>query len=314
MSIFDKLRRWVDGEESSDALEKAVENTPNRGAAQEFIIYIAREIETVMQAEMVSLPHGEVLIPTEYTVFLSDDDDREWQGAKRRGMEQGLYHILGERARELSGKNKLAVKSFSVEMRVDGTLNKGEVRVQHSWDETGGGKTSVLPRRPIPTPAAPVLKSSSAAAVPHFEQTPPNFAPVNQQLPATQAFQPNELIAPPENEAATVVRRRLPELYRLEIWREGVRQSVLPVLKTELTVGRGSESVPVDVPLKGDPEISRHHFTIQAADGIFRIITKGKNPLLVNNREITHGQTADVQPNDTITVCSYILRIQPVQQ
>ena len=85
-------------------------------------------------------------IPREYVVYLSAEDDKDWQGDKRRGLEQGLFHVLSERARELSGSNQLAAKSFAVELRVDGTLEKGQFRVQAVWDETESGHTQVNPR------------------------------------------------------------------------------------------------------------------------------------------------------------------------
>ena len=83
-----------------------------RSKAEEFIVKIARAVEEVMQNEMVPLPQGTTIIPTEYIIFLSEEDDKDWQGAKRRGLEQGLYHILAERAKEIAGKKKLETKSF----------------------------------------------------------------------------------------------------------------------------------------------------------------------------------------------------------
>src|SRR5205085_5899333 len=127
-----------------------------RSKAEEFIVKIAREVESVMQAEMLPLPQGTTIIPSEYIIFLSGEDDKEWQGVKRKGLEQGLYHILAERAKELAGKKKLETKSFVIELRIDGTLNKGDVRVQHSWEESAANKTGVLSRKSIPNiPPAP---------------------------------------------------------------------------------------------------------------------------------------------------------------
>src|SRR5437763_11654980 len=89
---------------------------------EEFLVRIAREVEAVMQREMFTPPGGPTFIPREYIVYLSGDDDREWQGEKRRGLEQGLFHVLSERARELSGQNQLDYKTLAVELFVDGTL------------------------------------------------------------------------------------------------------------------------------------------------------------------------------------------------
>src|SRR2546423_15418362 len=113
-----------------------------------------------MQREMITAPGGPTYIPREYIVYLSNDDDKEWQGDKRRALEQGLFHVLSERARELAGSVQLQTKSFAIELRVDGTLNKGEFRVQPVWDETEAGHTMVTVR-----PAAMTSSSSAPATV-----------------------------------------------------------------------------------------------------------------------------------------------------
>src|SRR5918992_5479494 len=146
MSLIESIRRWIDGETTDDILEEVDEQAHPRRAAEEFLVKIAREVEAVMQREMFTPPGGPTYIPREYIVYLSPDDDRDWQGDKRRGLEQGLFHVLSERARELSGSTQLAVKSFAVELRVDGTLEKGQFRVQGVWDETETGHTQVTPR------------------------------------------------------------------------------------------------------------------------------------------------------------------------
>src|SRR5687767_13595727 len=165
MSVLDKVRRWIDGETAEAVLEEAARDAQvkPRSKAEEFIVKIARAVESVMQAELVPLPQGTTIIPSEYTIFLSGEDDKEWQGVKRRGLEQGLYHILAERAKEIAGKRKLETKSFIIELRVDGTLEKGDVRVQHSWEDSESNKTGVL-TRPKSLPAIPPVPKASTAA------------------------------------------------------------------------------------------------------------------------------------------------------
>lgn len=60
----------------------------------------------------------------------------------------------------------------------------------------------------------------------------------------------------------TAVKPRLTELYRLEVWQNNVRQTVIPIYQLEIVIGRGSKSKPVDIPLSGDVEISRRHLTL----------------------------------------------------
>src|SRR4051812_20341344 len=189
----------------------ADEQSKPRRVWEEFLVKVAREVEAVMQREMFTPPGGPTYIPREYIVYLSNDDDKDWQGDKRRGLEQGLFHVLSERARELSGQTQLATKSFAVELRVDGTLNKGEFRVQPVWDETETGHTMVTAR-----PAPDLMKTSMPGLMPDEMST----------------------SAEPAEGEQTIVRARPAELYSVEVWREGVRQSVVPILQSEITIGR----------------------------------------------------------------------------
>src|SRR5918992_4006067 len=162
MSLIESIRRWIDGETTDDILEEVDEQAHPGRAAEEFLVKIAREVEGVMQREMFTPPGGPTYIPREYIVYLSNEDDRDWQGDKRRGLEQGLFHVLSERARELAGSHNLQTKTFAIELRVDGTLGKNEFRVQPVWDEAEAGHTMVTVR-----PAA--LNTTTAGAAPEVD-------------------------------------------------------------------------------------------------------------------------------------------------
>lgn len=317
MSILDKVRRWIDGETAELVLEQAARDAQvkPRSKGEEFIVKIARAVEAVMQGEMVPLPQGTTIIPTEYIIFLSAEDDKDWQGIKRRGLEQGLYHILAERAREIAGKKKLETRSFVIELRIDGTLEKDDIRVQHSWEDANN-KTGVLARPKnlpeLPKPqAAQQTPPPRAAAVP----TSPNIVVPSAGLPPTVAhsnIQQAVPITPEDGEEMTSVAARHTELYKLEIWRGGVRQNVIPIYQKEIVVGRGSKSKPVDIPLSGDVEVSRRHLTlITDAAGNFWAVNEGKNPASINNYDLPAGQRIALTVGVPLNICSYMLRIQP---
>ncbi|MDQ4122595.1 MAG: FHA domain-containing protein [Acidobacteriota bacterium] len=324
MGLLDTLRRWVDGEDAEDALSRAAaEQARPRRQAEQFIVTIARAIGEVMQAEAVPLPPDQIVIPPEYLVFLSEEDDREWQGMKRRALEQGLYHVLAEHARDLAGKTKLATASFSVELRVDGTLEKGEVRVQHSWEESASTtKTNITPRKGAQQPAVSSPPQQNAQNQPQNVQNqgsqlaPTMFAPGGMQPKVVERNTPNNFAPKTDSSSggldneATQVKKR--ELYRLEIWRGNQQLSVTPVFQQQITIGRKSQKIASDIQLDGDPEISRPHAILtRDSTGKFWITHKGKNPTLVSGREVPAGQPMPVTPQDSISICSYVLRIQP---
>ena len=319
MSVLNKVRKWIDGDSSELVLEEAARDAQvkPRSRAEGFIVKIAKEVESVMQNELVPLPQGTAIIPSEYTIFLNGDDDKEWQGVKRKGLEQGLYHILAERAKEIAGKKKLETKSFVIELRIDGTLERGEIRVQHSWEEAASNKTGVLARpkslpsiAPPPTPVNRAVPPTS----PNFRPAtaPPGvYEPVMPTIPQANIQQAVPL-GTDDGEEMTHVATRMTELYRLEVWRGGVRQNVVPIYQKEIIIGRGSKSKPVDIPLAGDVEISRRHVTL-VTDGMgnFWAVNEGRNAAAINNYELPAGQRIAVTPGSALNICSYMLRIQP---
>ncbi len=286
MGIIESIRKWIDGEVTDDPLAEVDEQSRPRRVWEEFLVKVAREIEAVMQREMFTPPGGPTYIPPEYVVYLSSDDDKEWQGEKRRGLEQGLFYVLSERARELSGATQLATKSFAVELRVDGTLDKGQFRVQPVWDADRG--------RPHDGHAAPLRDRRGVGGA---------GAQASEEGDADSEL--------PESEVTKVTIRPV-ELYSVEVWRNAVRQSVVPVHKQEITIGRGSKSTTVDLPIKGDPEVSRLHAHLERDnEGRYWFTPKGRNPTLVGGREVQREERVEVRPDDKIEIASYTLRIQP---
>ncbi|MEJ7616317.1 MAG: FhaA domain-containing protein [Pyrinomonadaceae bacterium] len=307
MGLLESIRRWIDGDGAGDPLASLGDAQRPRRVWEEFLVRVAREVEAVMQREMFTPPGGPTYIPREYIVYLSPDDDKDWQGDKRRGLEQGLFHVLSDRARELSGRTELAAKSFAVELRVDGTLAKGEFRVQPVWDPSESGHTQVTAR---PAKTATAAPRSDQPAIVDFG----NNVAIGGSSSSNARGADSALISAPDtgDSESTVVRPKATELYAVEVWRAGVREMVVPVTKQEITIGRGSRSVPVDLPLKGDPEISRLH-ALLARDpgGDYWLTSKGRNPTVVNGREIPREERVCVEPDQKIDVCSYSLRIHP---
>ena len=86
----------------------------------------------------------------------------------------------------------------------------------------------------------------------------------------------------------------------------------MPVFKNEISIGRGSRSVAVDLPIKGDPEVSRVHAVLSLDnEGRFWLVSKGRNSTLVNGRELVRDEPTEVLPDQKISICDFILRIQP---
>jgi hypothetical protein len=278
---IENLRRWIDGEED---LDEQGEPRP-RSKWDDFLVAVAREIEASMQREMFTPPGGPTYVPREYVVFMSPADDSEWQGEKREGLERGLHHVLSERARELAGDNDFQTRTLTVELRVDPGLEAGRFRVQHVWD-TEAQKTMVRPRKVA-------------------EPAPAEFVTVTGKI----------------DDEATIVRPRKPAeplvpTFSIRVHRnveggDSAPPDVRPFFKDEITIGRGSRHVDVDLRLEGDLEVSRQHAALTRQGDEYTVTCKGANPIFINDdREVSAGERASLKPGDKITVCSYELTIQ----
>jgi hypothetical protein len=266
---LENLRKWIDGEEDIDEQGQPVP----RSKWDDFLVSIARDVESCMQREKFTPPGGPTYIPREYLIFLNPEDDAEWQGEKREGLERGLHHVLAERAKdakELAGENQFQTRTLTLELRVDAALERGRFRVQHTWDaETE--RTMVRPRKRAATPP-PEEKDEEATIVRPRKQSEPTFS--------------------------------------VTVSRSGEEDRKHDFYKDEIHIGRGSRQVAVDLKLEGDLEVSRKHATLRRNDSSFTVTCHGANPILVGEgREIPANESAEVGAGEKIVICSYELMI-----
>jgi hypothetical protein len=274
-NLLGEFKKWLDGEESA-----AMEQEPPRIRREweEFLIAIARDIEGVMQREMFTPPGGPTYIPPEYLVFLSREDDAQWQGSKREGLERGLNYVLAERVQELIGDADVQTRSFAVELRVDGSLEKGKFRVQPVWD-ISSPKTEVRPRRRDAIEGAP--------------------APGGDE---------------PDSEATIVKPRARVPVFSLSIAQGDAEPEIRHFHQPRITIGRGSKDFAVDLKLDGDLEISRKQVIIEKLpDQSYSLSCEGRNPVEVEGRELQQGEAVKVEPGQLIRIGVYRVRI-PVEE
>ncbi len=265
---WERFRRWLDGEEPHSSSEES-DRPGNEGNL--FYVRLAREIEKVMRQEMFIPPGGQTYLPPEYLIYFSREDDQLWQGRKRDALEESLREGLARRARELVGDRSLRTTRLVLSFGVDGTLSRGEVRVQAVWEEELS-QTLVMPRRPGSTP-------------------PPASAEATLVMARSRRF---------------VVRYG-----RSGSGEAGHPEGLFVAQGESVTVGRGGQGLAVDLVLAGDLEISRRHVTItQATGGSYRIACLGRNPIEVGEEEILPGEEAVVLPGQSIRIGSYQLWIE----
>ena len=326
--FFEKMRRWIDGEEDVDE-----QGTPQkRSKWDDFLVAVAREIETVMQRELFTPPGGPTYIPREYVVFLNPEDDAEWQGEKREGLQRGLHYVLSERAKALAGDGNFQTRSFAIELRVDAGLERNRFRVQPVWDvETE--RTMVQPRKRRETEEKQEEKRAEAAKTRKISREDEEPSPFETRIDGSPAADEEKTMVRPrkpqgqaaDDSEATIVKPRKPAvpLFTLDVRRNledgGTTDAIEhSFYKDEITIGRGSSkaSLPVDLRLEGDMEISRTHARLKKiGDGEFQVTCSGANSILIagtqgGGRELAKDESATLKAGDQVTICSYVLAVR----
>jgi len=270
--LLSDFRKWLDGE---DAISQTPESQQQMSEWDEFFVKIAREVETVMKREMFTPPGGPTYLPGEYIIYLSKEDDSLWQGRKREGLEDGLRNGLSQRARELVGERVLKTDKVALSLSIDGTLEKGQVRVQAVWDDDSP-RTEVTARKPRPASNVPDARLSEAIDA---------------------------------DGEKTVIRPRTP-LFSITYSHPDGQPERFKSLKSAVQVGRGSKDLPVDLKLEGDQEISRKHLVIEKLEGDkFCVECLGRNSIEIDGIELQSGEKMEIKPGQKLTVGVYELII-----
>lgn len=272
--FLDSLRRWLDGE---DAVGAVPETPVARSEWDDFFVLIAREVEAVMKREMFTPPGGATYLPAEYIVYLSREDDLQWQGRKRDALADGLRHVLTKRARELVGDKVLKTDRVTITLGADGALEKGRVRVQEVWDDASP-RTEVTSRKP------------------RLAQEQPVGADLGREVAA---------------EERTMILPRTPR-FSLEYRLGAGEVKTFAAQRNRIEIGRGSKDFVVDLKLEGDQEISRRHLLLERlGTGRYRLECVGRNPIEVEGNEVRPGEVVEIDPAQSIRIGLYQLRILP---
>ncbi len=259
-----KCQAWIDD-------EKYVPRTfRNKSRSDEF----AEKIMSALEDEMVNQKFGfqsdKIYLPTKYSIRISCEDSREFVGRKREVLVGELNRFVERCLRMLSIETN---RNIFVELFSSAELEKGEININHKWEESYQPKIS---------------------------------------FNSKTDFAEDTIVAPAfwEDEE-TVVSKRLKQLYCVNILHRGVWQNSFPVFQPEITIGRGSSSFPVDLKLKNDLEISRQHAILAyQPDDLLSLSIVGQNPVKIGENFVSAGQTANLNWEDNFQIGNYVLNVQ----
>lgn len=265
---LERLRKIIDVEE--DTLIRQTENSREKYESADFLIKTVAEVEKVIKRHFIpSSGTREAYCPRSYVIFLNSDDEKVWLGEKLEIMKSYLSEEILKKINQLD--ERLNIQSVKIEIRIDGTLSKGQIEVQPIL--------STAEKKSISTKDE-VVKSSSKMS--------------SKRKSISNAPTVRDELAPPK------------VLYHLEVWKNGEMDKVFPISHKEIQIGRGSH---VDIKLETEnPKIGRFHTNLLYEDESVFVISMNDNPTFIGNIALNKGDRLKISESDTIQIYEYNLR------
>jgi len=280
--ILRKCQAWIDDEKYVPKKFKT------KSWSDDFVEKVLHKLEEEMIKQKFGLQNDKIYLPTKYFIWISSEDSFEFSGIKRELLIQELNKFV-ERCLRMLGIEYHDQNFVQIYASTD--LQQGEIKVIHQWEESY-------------SPSILFNGEQSAAKSDDFEDL----------------SEENTIIVPrrwennsreTETGSETVVGKRSHKFYSLDIWRDGTRQNNLPIFQSEVTLGRGSPSLEVDVALKGDLAISRRHAVLTYRENnSFNLSVTGQNSIFIGDKTVFTGQTMSFNQDEIVQIGSYVLKMQ----
>ncbi len=294
---WNKLRVWFDGDNDLVKADKVFAQPKERkkSDSEDFLQNLSHKINEVLEDEVVRPPNGKTAyVPSFFIVFISESDEKLLPKRKREFFEQTLSALITESAQESARGMELSCKQIRIEIRIDGTLNRGEIDVKafdevlqkssnfrKSLDKTFDWK--LIP--PLPEPKKPETPVSQT---------------IDEEFSKGRTIDDNTFQFKP--------------FYWLEVWQNGIKQNEFPIVKDEIIIGRDDADVKeTHIRLQTENlKISSLHTKITRQENGEIIVTglKKMNPTILANKPLVNGENMVLVKGDTIQIYEFTLQLR----
>jgi hypothetical protein len=260
----------VEPEHRAEVVAYQTKQAIEQSRAERFLQQMAQAVDAVLREEIIRTPSGKAYIPERFVIFLNPEDDRALQGKKRDFVKTELAQIIFEEARHRAGDSELTTDKIEIDMRIDATLEEDELRVSAVFDD-----------------------KRELTVVADKERT---------VVLGEKQFTLSEI----KEDKQTVF---IEPLYNVEIWEGEKRVAEIPVYKRQAVIGRGTNNMPVEIPLNR-AAVSRRHALLEIDDNDeFWLTHIGSNPTVVNNEELPPDSKTPLDAEKNLEISGYNLKL-----
>jgi FHA domain len=292
-----KLRVWIDGDKNLEKSDGVFEEVKDRkkSESEDFLQTLSMKIKDVLENEVVRPPNGKTAyVPSLFIVFISEPDEALLPKRKREFFEQTLSALITESAKESARGMELSCKQIQIEIRVDGTLNQGQIDVK-AFDEVLQKSSNF--RKSLDKTID--WKLIAPFPEPKRLETPVSKT-IDEEFSKSKTIDDNTFQFKP--------------FYWLEVWQNGVKQNEFPIVKDEILIGRDDANVKeTHIRLQTENlKISSQHTKITRQENGEITVTglKKMNPTMLANKPLVNGESAVLVNGDTIQIYEFTLQLR----
>lgn len=269
---IEKIRSWIDGANSENQDEIILTAQARTSSSEDFLNRIVKQINIILEDEIIRLPSGKAYVPANFVVYLSEFDDKELRSDKRDFFEKAISELMFDRAIELAGNSQLSSKKIGIRIQIDGTLQDSEIYVKAVSDSL-----------------RETLRKSESKKQSNLENT---ISDLSSTIDDEQSdFKP---------------------LCYLEIWNSSKKIEEFPIIKSEITFGRKTEENAANIQLESENrKISRLHCSLSIDQkGEIWITSLHKNPTMVDGISVTNGETVKLEKTSKLEIYEFIVKLR----
>ncbi len=146
--LWQRFRKWIDGDEAEHHLENMMADAKPGSPSMQFIVRVVDKIraDLVSGTYIPSTDNSPAYFPPIYSVFLSESDMKNWSGERLEHFQSRVAEGVMKKINELDKRK--TTQTVRIEVKPDGTLNPGQIRVQSLSETTktqGEGTSGELP-------------------------------------------------------------------------------------------------------------------------------------------------------------------------
>jgi hypothetical protein len=295
-----RLRIYVDGEEP-DSVEQIFSTKKNQESGNTLIVKVLREVRLLFENRAQPEPKGRIHLPCNFIVLLNSKDDKHLSRVEQDILKKILQmHIYAE-ALDFAGEAPLASSEndFLVELKVDGTLNDGEIRLVGSFERTRQD-TFYSPDGAERIAARLRDKKSKAEE----KNSPEALSTKSQGESIDQEVTEYYTGDPYKTTYYNIVKP-----YNIEVWRDETHLDTLTFRKKTISIGRNWKKGKYDINLP-ETYVSRPQAWIEVDNENNYWITSAEslNPTFKGEIECPKGQKIKINVGETVQIMDFTLR------